>query len=205
MIPETNIGIATKLSWEVFDPFTIITIAVFDDYHFHDYGGANDSSMGKVRIRVSTLESGQINRHRWRRAWHPPRISHLSLSDIDDPDDQDEEFDTFPTSQPSYTVKMRYDHLRSKGSRIQAELEESATIGERFQSLIAWADPRATPVFLLFYICTSVLLCFIEFRIIAAILGFYLLRHTWLRIIKFPKLLVNFFTRLPSKADFMHL
>ncbi|XP_021749461.1 FT-interacting protein 1-like [Chenopodium quinoa] len=349
--------------WEVFDPFTVITIAVFDDYHFHDYGGENDSGMGKVRIRVSTLESGQINRHRypllvlhssgvemkgeielvvrftctswinmlqlysrpllpkmhyiyplsvrqldtlrdiatqiisnrlgkaepplrkeivdymldvdlniwslrksmanflrfmnflrwfdqiykwerpfltiffhillttlllypkalpsiiffslflisiwnyrWRRAWHPPHMdSHLSLGDIDDPDDLDEEFDTFPTSQPSYIVKMRYDRLRSKGSRIQAELEEWATIGERFQSLITWADPRATPVFLLFCICTSVLLYFIEFRIIAAILGFYLLRHPWLRIIKFPKSLVNFFTRLPSKDDFMYL
>uniref|UniRef100_A0A803M2I6 Multiple C2 domain-containing protein n=1 Tax=Chenopodium quinoa TaxID=63459 RepID=A0A803M2I6_CHEQI len=293
--------------WEVFDPFTVITIAVFDDYHFHGYGGANDSSMGKgwrrqgnrtggkvhlyimdkhvatlfktsapfffhyihplnvqqldtlrdiateiisnrlgkaepplkkeivdymldVDLNIWSLRKSKANflkshefsemalpsiiffslflidiwNYRWRRAWHPPHMdSHLSLDDIDDPDDLDEEFDTFPTSQPSYTVKIRYDCLRSKGSRIQAELEKWATLSERFQSLITWADPRATPIYLLFCICTSVLVYFIEFRIIAAILGFYLLRHPWLRIIKFPKALVNFFTRLSSKADYM--
>lgn len=346
--------------WEVFDPATVITIAVFDDNHFHVYGGANDSNMGKVRIRISSLESGQVNRHRypllvlhssgvekmgeielvvrftctswlnmlslysrpmlpymhyihplserqldslrdvaieiiskrfrkaepplrievvdyllnvdfkkwslrkstanllrvmnflrwfdqiykwerpfltiffhilltilllypkalpstiffslflisiwnyrWRRAWHPPHMdSHLSLGDIDDPDDLDEEFDTFPTSQPSYAVKMRYDQLRSKGSRIQAELEKWAILGERFQSLVTWRDPRATAMFLPFCIFISALLYFIEFRVIAAVLGFYLLRHPWLHI-KFPQALVNFFTRLSSKVDYM--
>lgn len=347
--------------WEVFDPYTMITIAVFDDYHIHSYGGENDSKMGKVKIRVSSLESGQINRYRYpllvlhssgvkkmgeielvvrftctswinmmqlysrpvlpkmhyiypikvqhldylrdsavdiisnrlgkaepplrkevvdylldvdsttwssrkskanflkvknflrwfdqiykwerpsltifihillttllfypkvlpstvffslflisiwnyryRRVWHQPHIdSHSSLGDIDDLNDLDEEFDTFPTSQPTYTVKVRYDHLRSKASRFQAELEDWASVCERLQSLLTWTDPRGTALFLPLCICTSLLLYYIEFRVIAAVLGFYLLRHPWLRIIKFPLAPVNFFSRLPSKADYM--
>ncbi|KAM0998801.1 hypothetical protein FF1_005582 [Malus domestica] len=50
--------------WEVFDPCTVITIGVFDNGHIHggDKGG-KDSRIGKVRIRLSTLEADRVYTH----------------------------------------------------------------------------------------------------------------------------------------------
>ncbi|XAR60423.1 hypothetical protein NMG60_11033792 [Bertholletia excelsa] len=50
-----------QYSWEVFDPCTVITIGVFHNGHFH--GGGKDSRIGKVRIRLSTLESDRVYTH----------------------------------------------------------------------------------------------------------------------------------------------
>ncbi|XP_045825237.1 FT-interacting protein 3-like [Trifolium pratense] len=61
-----------QYTWEVYDPCTVITIVVFDNGHLH--GGANagggknadvgvDKRIGKVRIRLSTLESDRIYTH----------------------------------------------------------------------------------------------------------------------------------------------
>ena len=52
-----------QYSWDVFDPCTVITIGVFDNCHL--YGGeksrgAKDSRIGKVRIRLSTLETNRV-------------------------------------------------------------------------------------------------------------------------------------------------
>lgn len=49
-----------QYTWEVFDPCTVITISVFDNGHLQ--GGA-DSSIGKVRIRLSTLETERVYTH----------------------------------------------------------------------------------------------------------------------------------------------
>ncbi|GKV22208.1 hypothetical protein SLEP1_g32092 [Rubroshorea leprosula] len=50
--------------WEVFDPCTVITIGVFDNGHLHGgNGGTKDSRIGKVRIRVSTLEADRVYTH----------------------------------------------------------------------------------------------------------------------------------------------
>ncbi|CAH9105602.1 unnamed protein product [Cuscuta epithymum] len=50
-----------QYTWEVYDPCTVITIGVFDNCHL---GGndkaAKDSKIGKVRIRLSTLETYKI-------------------------------------------------------------------------------------------------------------------------------------------------
>ncbi|XP_037480908.1 FT-interacting protein 7-like [Triticum dicoccoides] len=43
-------------TWDVFDVSTVITIAVFNDSH----GVANDQRIGKVRIRVATLETDRM-------------------------------------------------------------------------------------------------------------------------------------------------
>ncbi|XAR60422.1 hypothetical protein NMG60_11033789 [Bertholletia excelsa] len=53
-----------QFCWEVFDPCTVITIGVFDNGHFHE--GGNDSKIGKVRIRLSTLETNRIHRKSYR-------------------------------------------------------------------------------------------------------------------------------------------
>ncbi|KAF3452582.1 hypothetical protein FNV43_RR03015 [Rhamnella rubrinervis] len=51
--------------WEVFDPCTVLTIGVFDNGHIHgDKGdGGKDSRIGKVRIRLSTLETDRVYTH----------------------------------------------------------------------------------------------------------------------------------------------
>ncbi|KAI4322061.1 hypothetical protein L6164_021784 [Bauhinia variegata] len=50
-----------QYTWEVFDPCTVITVGVFDNGHLH--GGSKDSRIGKVRIRLSTLESDRVYTH----------------------------------------------------------------------------------------------------------------------------------------------
>ncbi|OAY77160.1 Protein QUIRKY [Ananas comosus] len=51
-----------QYTWEVFDPCTVITIGVFDNCHLGNGGGGavKDSRIGKVRIRLSTLETDRI-------------------------------------------------------------------------------------------------------------------------------------------------
>ncbi|XP_057456229.1 multiple C2 domain and transmembrane region protein 5 [Lotus japonicus] len=52
-----------QYTWEVFDPATVITFGVFDNAHIQGGDGSKDSRIGKVRIRLSTLESGRIYTH----------------------------------------------------------------------------------------------------------------------------------------------
>lgn len=54
-----------QYTWEVFDPCTVITVGVFDNYRVekHTANGGRDSRIGKVRIRLSTLESDRVYTH----------------------------------------------------------------------------------------------------------------------------------------------
>ncbi|KAF8095798.1 hypothetical protein N665_0322s0019 [Sinapis alba] len=55
-----------QYTWEVFDPCTVVTVGVFDNCHLHGgekNGGAKDSRVGKVRIRLSTLETDRVYTH----------------------------------------------------------------------------------------------------------------------------------------------
>lgn len=56
-----------QYTWEVFDICSVITIGVFDNGHIHGGGdkggGGKDSRIGKVRIRLSTLEADRIYTH----------------------------------------------------------------------------------------------------------------------------------------------
>ncbi|MFS8002176.1 putative C2 domain, phosphoribosyltransferase, C2 domain superfamily [Helianthus anomalus] len=55
-----------QYTWEVFDPCTVITIGVFDNCHLQGEdkpGGNRDSRIGKVRIRLSTLETDRVYTH----------------------------------------------------------------------------------------------------------------------------------------------
>ncbi|KAL9260803.1 Multiple C2 domain and transmembrane region protein 7-like protein [Drosera capensis] len=49
-----------QYTWEVYDPATVLTIGVFDNGHL---GSNVDSKIGKVRIRISTLEAGRVYTH----------------------------------------------------------------------------------------------------------------------------------------------
>lgn len=58
-----------QYTWEVYDPCTVITVGVFDNCHLHggdkekSSASAKDSRIGKVRIRLSTLESDRVYTH----------------------------------------------------------------------------------------------------------------------------------------------
>lgn len=57
-----------QYTWEVYDPCTVLTVGVFDNSHLHNdmaekAGGAKDARVGKVRIRISTLESDRVYTH----------------------------------------------------------------------------------------------------------------------------------------------
>uniref|UniRef100_A0A803NC64 C2 domain-containing protein n=1 Tax=Chenopodium quinoa TaxID=63459 RepID=A0A803NC64_CHEQI len=52
-----------QYTWEVFDPCTVITIGVFDNCHLHGNNGTRDSRIGKVRVRLSTLETDRVYTH----------------------------------------------------------------------------------------------------------------------------------------------
>ena len=51
--------------WEVHDPSTVLTLGVFDNGQLNDSNDSNDSKIGKVRIRLSTLETGRIYTHNY--------------------------------------------------------------------------------------------------------------------------------------------
>ncbi|XP_047321170.1 FT-interacting protein 3-like [Impatiens glandulifera] len=50
-----------QYTWEVYDPCTVLTIGVFDNRHMN--GDGNDSRIGKVRIRLSTLLTDRVYTH----------------------------------------------------------------------------------------------------------------------------------------------
>ncbi|KAI4333171.1 hypothetical protein L6164_018009 [Bauhinia variegata] len=67
-----------QYTWEVYDPCTVITLGVFDNCHLGGGEKANggsapvrDSQIGKVRIRLSTLEAHRIYTHS-----HPLLVLH---------------------------------------------------------------------------------------------------------------------------------
>ncbi|XWS21925.1 hypothetical protein CRYUN_Cryun30bG0098500 [Craigia yunnanensis] len=53
-----------QYTWEVHDPCTVITIGVFDNSHTNgSKDDARDQKIGKVRIRLSTLETDRVYTH----------------------------------------------------------------------------------------------------------------------------------------------
>lgn len=52
-----------QYTWEVFDPCTVLTVGVFDNSQLSEKGTNKDLKIGKVRIRLSTLETGRIYTH----------------------------------------------------------------------------------------------------------------------------------------------
>ncbi|CAE6133370.1 unnamed protein product [Arabidopsis arenosa] len=51
-----------QYTWEVFDPATVLTVGVFDNGQLGEKGN-RDVKIGKIRIRLSTLETGRIYTH----------------------------------------------------------------------------------------------------------------------------------------------
>eukprot|EP00249_Psilotum_nudum_P008498 c21321_g1_i1 orf=242-2542(-) len=57
-----------QYNWEVYDPCTVLTVGVLDNSHLSNAvsekaAGSKDTRIGKVRIRLSTLESDRLYTH----------------------------------------------------------------------------------------------------------------------------------------------
>ncbi|KAG6466565.1 FT-interacting protein 3-like [Zingiber officinale] len=53
-----------QYTWEVYDPATVLTVGVFDNWQLEKGDNGNkDAKIGKVRIRLSTLETGRVYTH----------------------------------------------------------------------------------------------------------------------------------------------
>ncbi|KAH7684325.1 Peroxin domain-containing protein [Dioscorea alata] len=55
-----------QYTWEVYDPCTVITVGVFDNCHLQGgdkAAGTRDTRIGKVRIRLSTLQTDRVYTH----------------------------------------------------------------------------------------------------------------------------------------------
>ncbi|XP_057525447.1 multiple C2 domain and transmembrane region protein 7 [Amaranthus tricolor] len=140
--------------------------------------------------------------YRYRPRYPPHMNIKISQADTSLPDELDEEFDTFPTSKSPELVRMRYDRLRSVAGRIQTVVGDIATQGERFQALLSWRDPRATAIFVTFCLIAAIVLYVTPFQVIAALAGFYVMRHPRFRH-RLPSVPINFFRRLPARTDSM--
>ncbi|KAL8204434.1 hypothetical protein R6Q57_010057 [Mikania cordata] len=135
------------------------------------------------------------------RSRHPPHMDiKLSHADRFNGDELDEEFDGFPSSKNGEILKMRYDRLRSVGSRIQTVIGDMATQGERIQNLTTWRDPRATAMFLVFCFGLAVMLYVVPVRGVVIAIGLFVMRHPGLRN-RLPSAPMNFFRRLPARTD----
>lgn len=135
------------------------------------------------------------------RPLYPPHISTgLSYAELVHPDELDEEFDTFPTTRPSDIVRMRYDRLRSVAGRIQTVVGDVAVYGERIQALLSWRDSLATALFVTFCFVAALVFYFTPIHVVAALAWLLIMmpprfRRSW------PSGPINFFRRLPAKAD----
>ncbi|KAG2250082.1 hypothetical protein Bca52824_089710 [Brassica carinata] len=111
----------------------------------------------------------------------------LSFADNVHPEELTEEFDTFPFSSQDPGLLKSHD---------------LALVKERVQALLSWRDPRATSIFMVVCLVSSVVLYVVPFKVFVLLCGLYIMRHPRLRR-KTPPGLVNFFKRLPAKTDCM--
>ncbi|XP_015896118.3 multiple C2 domain and transmembrane region protein 7 [Ziziphus jujuba] len=139
---------------------------------------------------------------RYRPRYPPHMNTKISQAEAVHPDELDEEFDTFPTTRSPELVRMRYDRLRSVAGRIQTVVGDIATQGERIQALLSWRDPRATAMFVTFCLIAALVMYVTPFQIVAALAGFYVMRHPRFRH-RLPSVPINFFRRLPARTDSM--
>ncbi|KAL2902499.1 FT-interacting protein 1 [Bienertia sinuspersici] len=115
--------------------------------------------------------------YRYRPRYPPHMNIKISQADTSLPDELDEEFDTFPTSKSPELVRMRYDRLRSVAGRIQTVVGDVATQA----AIVLYVTP---------------------FQVIAALIGFYVMRHPRFRY-RLPSVPISFFRRLPARTDSM--
>uniref|UniRef100_A0A0A9DL53 Multiple C2 domain-containing protein n=1 Tax=Arundo donax TaxID=35708 RepID=A0A0A9DL53_ARUDO len=141
----------------------------------------------------------------WRyraRPRHPPHMEvRLSHADAATADELDEEFDTFPLSRGD-VVRFRYDRLRSVAGQVQTVVGDIAAQGERMQALLSWRDPRATLLFSIACVVAAAIAYCVPTKVLIGLWGLYAMRPPRFRS-RMPSPLMNFFRRLPSRADIL--
>ncbi|PWZ20216.1 FT-interacting protein 1 [Zea mays] len=141
----------------------------------------------------------------WRyrgRPRHPPHMEmRLSHADGATADELDEEFDTFPSTRGD-VVRFRYDRLRSVAGRVQTVVGDIATQGERMQAALSWRDLRATLLFAVACVAAAVIAYCVPTKVMVGMWGLYAMRPPRFRS-RMPSPLMNFFRRLPSRADIL--
>ncbi|BBN13059.1 hypothetical protein MPTK1_6g00440 [Marchantia polymorpha subsp. ruderalis] len=128
------------------------------------------------------------------------KLSQGGEEPIRDLDELEEEFNVVTGNKTEQVLKQRYERLRGFAGRIQNFLGSAATQGERLQALLSWRDPRATSIFVTFCLVAAIVLYVTPFRVVAVLLGVYVLRHPKFRD-PLPAVPLNFFRRLPSLSD----
>uniref|UniRef100_M8AYS9 C2 domain-containing protein n=1 Tax=Aegilops tauschii TaxID=37682 RepID=M8AYS9_AEGTA len=190
-----------QYTWEVFDLSTVITVAVFDNNHLHHSDG-KDQRIGKVRVRLATLESDRVYTHYYPlMALTPGGLKktgelHLAvrftctawanmLAQYGRP--------LLPKMHYSNPISvLQLDYLRFQAMQM----------GERAQSLLSWRDPRATAIFITMSLIVAVVLYITPFQVVAVVFGLFMLRHPRFRS-KQPSVPFNFYKRLPAKGDML--
>ncbi|KAL6635348.1 hypothetical protein ACP70R_028019 [Stipagrostis hirtigluma subsp. patula] len=159
--------------------------------------------MPELILPTAFLAMGFTGLWRYRiRPRHPPHMEmRLSHADAATADELDEEFDTFPSSRGD-VVRFRYDRLRSVAGRVQTVVGDIATQGERMQALLGWRDPRATLLFSIACVVAAVIAYAVPMKVLVGLGGLYAMRPPRFRS-RMPSSLMNFFRRLPSRADIL--
>lgn len=80
-------------------------------------------------------------------------------------DELEEEFNIVPANRAQEVLKHRYERLRGVAGRIQNGLGSLASMGERFQSLLIWRDPRYVK-YCATILLKSHILCLVHFSFI---------------------------------------
>ncbi|MBA0788197.1 hypothetical protein Gotri_026378, partial [Gossypium trilobum] len=156
-------------------------------------------------LPTMTLYSIQVMILQWRkRSRRPTHIDvNLLIAGSMTAYELDEEFDTFSSSRQFDVLGMRYDRLRSIAGRVVTVISDTATQVERFHSLLNWRNPRITVMFLVCCLVGSFMLCYlISLKVLLIFGGFYVMRPPFLGkdVLNATH---NFFSRLPTKADYM--
>jgi hypothetical protein len=77
-----------------------------------------------------------------------------------------------------------------------------ATQGERMQAALSWRDLRATLLFAVACVAAAVIAYCVPTKVMVGMWGLYAMRPPRFRS-RMPSPLMNFFRRLPSRADIL--
>ncbi|XVF56037.1 hypothetical protein PTKIN_Ptkin06aG0084700 [Pterospermum kingtungense] len=220
-----------QYSWEVYDPCTVITLGVFDNCHLGGTekpasrsGGKNDSRIGKVRIRLSTLETDKIYTNSY------PLLV-LQTSGLKKMGELHEAWRALRKEVVEYMLDVdshMWSMRRSKANffRIVSLFSGAIAMSKWLGEVCHWKNPVTT---ILVHVLFFILICYPELILPTIFLYMFLIgiwnyrlrqRHpphmdTLLRLpaysgyailrfrSKLPSVPNNFFRRLPSRADSM--
>uniref|UniRef100_N1QQK9 C2 domain-containing protein n=1 Tax=Aegilops tauschii TaxID=37682 RepID=N1QQK9_AEGTA len=187
-----------QYTWEVFDPCTVITVGVFDNCHVDKpASGSNtavavrDNCIGKVRIRLSTLETDRVYTHAYPLLMlHPSGVKKMG------------ELHLAVRFCSSNAGNMYHAYARPMLPKMHYVEPLLVRQGGGMQAVLSWRDPRATMLFSVACVAAAVIAYAVPMKLLVGLWGLYAMRPPRFRS-RMPSPLMNFFRRLPSKADIL--